>query len=105
MKETTAEELKARLDNEESFILLDVREPHEYYMADLEGTTRIPFDELIDRMDELDKNQDIIVLCRSGSSAGDAVNLLNEKGFEKSSRLKGGINEWAEKIDPSIPKY
>lgn len=105
MKETTAEELKERLDSGESFTLLDVREPHEYYMADLEGTTRIPFDELNGRMDELDKNQEIIVLCRSGSSAGDAVKLLTENGFDKSSRLKGGINEWSARIDPSIPQY
>ena len=105
MKETTAEELKARFDNGETFTLLDVREPHEYYMADLEGTTRIPFDELNGRMDELDKNQDIIVLCRSGSSAADAVKLLTENGYKRSSRLKGGINEWSAKIDPSIPQY
>lgn len=105
MKETTAKELKARLDSGNDFTLLDVREPHEYYMADLEGTTRIPFDELNSRMEELDKNQEIIVMCRSGSSAGDAVKLLTENGFDKSSRLKGGINEWAEKIDPSIPQY
>ncbi|PWN05562.1 rhodanese-like domain-containing protein [Rhodohalobacter mucosus] len=105
MKETTAEELKERMDSGDDFTLLDVREPHEYYMADLEGTTRIPFDELNSRMDELNKKQEIIVLCRSGSSAGDAVELLTENGFVKSSRLKGGINEWAAKIDPSIPQY
>jgi adenylyltransferase/sulfurtransferase len=105
MKEITAQELKARMDHDDAFILLDVREPHEYYMADLDGTTRIPLDELEARMTELDKNAEIIVLCRSGSSAGDAVTLLTEKGFENAFRLKGGINEWSAKIDPSIPQY
>ena len=105
MKETTAEELKARMDSGDSFTLLDVREPHEYFMADLEGTTRIPLDELKNRMGELDKEQDVVVLCRSGSSAGDAVKLLTENGFGKASRLKGGINEWSKEIDPTIPQY
>ena len=105
MKEITAEELKARMDRKEAFILLDVREPHEYYMADLDGTTRIPYDQLESRMDELNKDEDIIVVCRSGSSAGDAVNLLSDNGFTNALRLKGGINEWSAKVDPSIPQY
>jgi len=105
MKETTAEELKEKRDNNESFTLLDVREPHEYYISDLDGTTRIPYDQLDSQSNELDPEDEIIIMCRSGSSAADATNLLNEKGFKKVSVLKGGINEWAKKIDPSLPQY
>lgn len=107
MKETTVEELKKKRENSESLILLDVREPHEYYMSDLDGTTRIPYDDLTGRLDEIEKNKEteIIVLCRSGNSAGDAVKILEKNGFSNVSRLTGGINEWAAKIDPSIPQY
>lgn len=105
MKETTVEELKKRRDADENFTLLDVRESHEYYMSDLDGTTRIPYEELSKRLHELNKEDEIIVLCRSGSSAGDAVKLLDENGFEKASVLKGGINEWARKIDPTLAEY
>lgn len=105
MKEITVEELKNRKENGDNFILLDIREPHEYYMADLDGTTRIPFGELPEKLSELNKNEEIIVMCRSGNSAGDAVQLLDENGFDKAFRLSGGINEWAAKIDPSMSQY
>lgn len=105
MKETTVEELKNKKENGENFTLLDVRQPHEYYMADLDDTTRIPLEELPERLDELNKDEEIIVMCRSGNSAGDAVKLLNENGFENAFRLKGGINEWAAKIDPTLAQY
>ena len=105
MKETTVEELKQRRDKDDSFTLLDVRESHEYYMSDLDGTTRIPYEELPGRLDELSKDDEIIVMCRSGNSAADAVKLLDKNGFAKVSVLKGGINEWARKIDPTLPEY
>ncbi|WP_069131157.1 rhodanese-like domain-containing protein [Rhodohalobacter halophilus] len=103
--ETTAKELKQKRDNNESFVLLDVREPHEYYIADLDGTTRIPYDQLETESDSLDPNEEIVVLCRSGSSAADAAKLLEKKGFNNVSVLKGGINEWGKQIDPTLPQY
>jgi rhodanese-related sulfurtransferase len=105
MKETTVTELKELRDSGKSFTLLDVREAHEYYMSDLDGTTRIPFEELSKRFNELNKDGEIIVLCRSGNTAGDAVKLLHENGFLNASVLKGGINEWARKIDPTLSEY
>ena len=105
MKETTVEELKEKRDNNDSFVLLDVRDAHEYYIADIDGTTRIPYDDLESRIEELNTEDEIITICRSGNSASDAVKLLESKGFENASVLKGGINEWAKKIDPSLPQY
>ena len=101
----SAEELKKKIDNSESFTLLDVREAHEYYISDMDGTTRIPFHDLKERLSELDKNAEIITLCRSGNSASDAAEILEENGFSNVSTLKGGINEWARKIDPSLSEY
>jgi rhodanese-related sulfurtransferase len=105
MNEITPEELKAKKESSESFTLLDVREAHEYYISDLNGTTRIPLEELKNRMNELDKEDEIVVFCRSGNSAGDAVKLLTENEFKNVRNLKGGINEWAKKIDPTLPEY
>lgn len=105
MKETTVEELKEKRDNNDSFVLLDVRDAHEYYIADIDGTTRIPYDDLDSLFEELNTEDEIITICRSGNSASDAVKLLESKGFENASVLKGGINEWAKKIDPSLPQY
>jgi adenylyltransferase/sulfurtransferase len=105
MKEITVEELKTKRDNSESFILLDVREAHEYYISDIDGTTRIPYDDLKSRYEELNPDDEIITICRTGNSASDAVEFLESKGFENASVLKGGINEWAKKIDPSLAQY
>lgn len=105
MNRISVEELKKKFDNNESFILLDVREAHEYYISDMEGTTRIPFHDLKDNMDKLEKSDEIITLCRSGNTATDASKLLIENGFTNVSALKGGINEWAKKIDSSLPEY
>ena len=105
MKETTVEKLKQKRDNNESFVLLDVREAHEYYISDIDGTTRIPYDDLENRIDELNPEDEIITLCRTGNSASDAVELLESKGFKNTSVLKGGINEWAKIVDPSLSQY
>jgi len=105
MKETTVEELKTKRDNSESFVLLDVRDAHEYYISDIDGTIRIPYDDLKSRYEELNPDDEIVTICRTGNSASDAVEFLESKGFENVSVLKGGINEWAKKIDPSLPQY
>lgn len=105
MKETTVEELKEKQDSNSSFVLLDVREAHEYYIADMDGTTRIPYNELDSRYEELNPEDEIIIMCRTGNSASDAADLLQKKGFDNTSVLKGGINEWAKKIDPSLSQY
>ncbi|TVR31832.1 MAG: rhodanese-like domain-containing protein [Balneolaceae bacterium] len=105
MDEITVEELKSKIENSEPFTLLDVREAHEYFMSDIEGTTRIPMDELKGRLNELKKDEEIIVMCRSGNRSGIAAKMLLENGYKKAFNLKGGINEWAKKIDPTLPEY
>jgi rhodanese-related sulfurtransferase len=107
MKEISVEELKQKVENKESFTFLDVRDDHERFIADIETieSTRIPFHDLSGRLDELDPEDEIIVMCRSGNTAGDACKLLEEKGFEDVKNLKGGINQWAKEIDTSIPVY
>ncbi|TVQ65282.1 MAG: rhodanese-like domain-containing protein [Balneolaceae bacterium] len=106
MKEITVEELKSKIENAEPFIFLDVREPFEAHISKLNiPTVSIPLDELPSRVHELNDSETIIVMCRSGNRSGTACELLEEKRFEKVFNLKGGINDWAKKIDPSLPQY
>src|SRR5262249_31459714 len=76
-------ELREKLDAQENFQLLDVREPIEYEMANIDGAKLIPLGELSDRMNELDRERLTIVHCHSGQRSAQAVRLMQEAGFEK----------------------
>lgn len=104
MKETTVQELKEKKDRDDDFTLLDVREPHEYQISNIDGTL-IPLDDLPGRTDELEKDKEIVVMCRSGARSAQAVMFLENKGFENVSNLVGGVNAWAKEIDTSLPVY
>jgi sulfur-carrier protein adenylyltransferase/sulfurtransferase len=102
--EITVEELKEKLDNGSKVSVLDVREPHEYEVANLSGRL-IPLGELPERLVELDKDETFAVHCKTGGRSARAVKLLREAGFENVYNVKGGITAWSEEIDPSVPKY
>jgi molybdopterin/thiamine biosynthesis adenylyltransferase/rhodanese-related sulfurtransferase len=102
--EITVEELKKRLDAKEDFVLLDVREPHEYQICNLNGQL-IPLGDLPRRVSELDPAKEMVVHCRSGARSARAVAFLRQAGFAKVSNLAGGILAWADRIDPKVPKY
>ncbi|HZU30662.1 MAG TPA: molybdopterin-synthase adenylyltransferase MoeB [Candidatus Angelobacter sp.] len=102
--EISVEELKQRLDAKEDFVLLDVREPHEYNICNLNGVL-IPLNDLPRRVNELDPNKEMVVHCRSGARSARAVGFLRQAGFTKAKNLAGGILAWADRIDPKVPKY
>jgi len=102
--EITPEELKQKLDHKEDVFILDVREPHEYEICNLEGYL-IPLGELPNRMNELDSSKEIVAHCHTGVRSGRAVEFLREVGFRKIKNLVGGIEAWAVKIDKSVPRY
>jgi len=101
----TVEELKAMRDRGENVVLLDVREPPEYGISDLPNSVKIPLGALPQNVDKLKKEDEIVVYCRTGGRSGNAVQYLRQMGYEKVRNLAGGINAWAERIDPSMPKY
>lgn len=101
----TAEELKAKLDRGDDFILLDVREPFEYDICRIPGSRLIPLGQLPSRMSELDSAEEIVLQCKSGARSARALKLLQEAGFGKLSNLEGGIHAWSDKVDSSVPKY
>jgi len=100
----TVEELKRQLDSKKDLFILDVREPHEYQICNLNGYL-IPLGDLPKRVHELDSSRDIVAHCRSGVRSGKAVTFLRQAGFKKVHNLTGGILAWADKIDPTLPKY
>ena len=102
--EITVEELKQKLDSGEDLFILDVREPHEYQICNLNGHL-IPLGQLPQRVHELDSSRHIVAHCRSGVRSAKAVNFLRSAGFTKVENLKGGILAWADQIDPKMPKY
>ena len=103
--EITVEELKARLDRSEKLFVLDVRNLEEIQICRIAGTTVIPLPELPHRFRELDRNQEMVVHCKSGMRSAKAIQFLRQQGFTKLSNLKGGILAWAERIDRKMPRY
>jgi adenylyltransferase/sulfurtransferase len=99
--------LHERLDAGENLQLLDVREPHEWAISNLGhlGATMIPKDQVLERMSELDTAQEIVVYCRTGVRSADVIRLLRQHGFGKLTNLEGGINRWAEEVEPELPVY
>ncbi len=102
--EMTPRELKERLDRGDDLFVLDVREPHEYQICNLNGHL-IPLGELSRRVHELDSSREIVAHCRSGKRSADAVDFLRKAGFRKIWNLKGGILAWSDEVDPTVPKY
>jgi sulfur-carrier protein adenylyltransferase/sulfurtransferase len=98
------EELKRRLDAGDNLFVLDVREPHEYQICNINGYL-IPLGDLPKRVSELDSSREIVAHCRSGVRSGKAVEFLQQAGFKKVHNLAGGILAWADRIDPKMPKY
>jgi adenylyltransferase/sulfurtransferase len=103
--EITVKELKARKDRGEDVFVLDVREPHEYEINRIPGSTLIPLGDLGERFVELDANREIVTQCKSGMRSARAAAFLREHGFKNVKNLKGGILAWVDQVDPSQPKY
>lgn len=105
MKEITVQELKEMMDSGESFQLIDVREPHEYDICNIEGEL-IPQGEIPASVDRISKDKKVVVHCRSGGRSGNMVQWLEKNhGFTNLHNLKGGILAWAREIDPEMPTY
>jgi adenylyltransferase/sulfurtransferase len=104
--QVSVETLKAKRDAGEDFLLLDVREPHEYQIAQIGGKL-IPLGVVGQRLSEIVdyKDKEILVHCRSGARSQKAALELKAAGFEHVANVAGGILAWADRIDPSVAKY
>jgi len=99
-------ELKKKLDAGKPVFLLDVREPYEFKISQMGGLL-IPMGEVEDRLIELEahKNEEVVVICRSGMRSQKVAVMLQRHGFQNVANLVGGINGWAKDVEPSLPIY
>jgi sulfur-carrier protein adenylyltransferase/sulfurtransferase len=103
--EITPVELKAKMDRGDNFVLVDVREPEEYAICRIPGSTLIPKATVPERLHELSSADEIVVHCRSGVRSGQVVDLMKQAGYRKVKNLVGGILRWSDDVDPTVPKY
>lgn len=107
--EISVEEVKGFLDSGKDFKLIDVRETSEYDICRIEGSTLIPLgvieERKIEKLNGLDKSDEIVLHCKAGVRSLKALKALREVGFTNLKSMRGGISEWSEKIDSSVPMY
>ena len=105
--EIDALELKVKMDEKQDFVLIDVREPNEFDIARIPGSTLIPLSQLPNRFHELDKykGKEIVVHCKGGTRSAKAINFLKQQGFDHMVNVAGGILGWSDQVDSSVPKY
>lgn len=105
MKHIQPTELKARLTNGGTPLLLDVREAWEHQTASIESSTLIPMREVAGRIAELNPEVEVVVICHHGSRSMQVAMFLERQGFSNVHNLTGGVDAWARTVDPSMPLY
>jgi rhodanese-related sulfurtransferase len=103
--EISAAALKALLDSGQPPLVLDVREPWERDAARLNGTLDIPMAEIPQRLAELPRDRDIVVMCHGGVRSMKVAFFLAQNGFTRVTNLTGGIHAWANEVDPAVGTY
>ncbi|KAA3598031.1 MAG: rhodanese-like domain-containing protein [Calditrichaeota bacterium] len=103
--EITCQELKSKIDNGDDFCLVDVREPHEFEISKIENSIKIPLGDLPSKLEEIPKDKEVIIHCRSGVRSANAVMFMSQAGYTNIKNLVGGINYWAQTIDTNLPVY
>jgi rhodanese-related sulfurtransferase len=104
--EVTVQDMKKALEDPGLGIkVVDVREPDEYEIARVKGVPLLPLSQIESRFTELDPNQQYYLHCKAGVRSLKALTFLRERGFKYLKSVKGGINAWADEIDPAVPKY
>jgi len=104
MKEISVQELKEKMDNNEDFQLIDVREEFEYEVSNLGGVL-IPLGGILIEADKISKDKPVIMQCRSGKRSAAAIMQLEQLGYNNLYNLQGGILAWQSEIDPTISVY
>ena len=106
--EVAVQEVKARMDAGEKLSLIDVREPHEFAIARIEGGELIPMRSVPGELQTLEARSDeatLIVYCHHGVRSLNVVNWLRQQGLEACQSMAGGIEAWSVMVDPKIPRY
>jgi adenylyltransferase/sulfurtransferase len=105
LDEISPAELKTRLERGDRLVIVDVREPEEIAIAAFPSATHIPMGDVPSRLTELDPDTETVVVCHHGIRSAQVAAYLARMGFERVVNLIGGIDEWSETVDPSVPRY
>ena len=103
--EITPADVKARLDQGEKLVLIDVREPWEYALCRIEGAKHVPLGSLAASLETLPDVDEVICYCHRGMRSLDAAAWLRFQGIERAKSLAGGIERWSLEVDPKVPRY
>ncbi|WP_367132128.1 adenylyltransferase/sulfurtransferase MoeZ [Saccharothrix sp. HUAS TT1] len=100
-------ELKQKQDAGDDFLLVDVREPHEYEIVKIPGSVLIPKDRILsgEAFAELPQDKQVVLHCKSGARSAEALAALHRAGFKDAVHVGGGVLAWAREVDPSLPTY
>ena len=103
--EISPKEVKALIDAKENFVLIDVREPHEFQIGRIPTSTLIPLGDLPKKVAELDPSAHYVLHCKMGGRSAKGCDVLRQAGFKNVRNMTGGISAWSDQVDPSVPKY
>lgn len=101
----SARDVKTRLAAGESLVLLDVREASELAICRIEGAVHVPMGEIPQRARELDPEATTVCICHHGMRSARVAAALERLGFGRVLNLTGGIDRWADEVDPGMPRY
>lgn len=104
-REITPLEFAGRAGAEPAPVLLDVREAWELAISRLDDAVHIPMGQVPDRLDEIPRDREVVVLCRSGGRSAQVCRFLQQQGYQRVWNLTGGILAWGEQVDPSLTPY
>jgi rhodanese-related sulfurtransferase len=105
--EISCEDVHALHNAGATFAFIDCREPDEFEVCRIKGATLLPMSELRDRLAELEPHraERVVVHCHHGGRSLRVATFLRQQGFPQAQSMVGGIDAWAERIDPSVPRY
>ena len=105
MSDISVEELAQWRASGKPFVLLDVREPFEFQAASLPGAVHIPMLQIPSRMNEINRDSEIAVLCHHGGRSAQVARFLSQQGYARVHNVRGGIDAYAKRIDTNVPRY
>jgi rhodanese-related sulfurtransferase len=105
VREITPKELKVRLDAGEAIDIIDIREAWELHQSRLAEAMHIPMNDIPASLDRIPRDKPVVLMCHMGSRSAMVANWMQKQGYDNVYSLAGGIDRWAEEVDPSIPVY
>ena len=105
MRHFSPQELKDHLAQGAEPVLLDVREPWEFDYCRIEGSALIPMGQIHLQLDDIDPAAEVVVICHHGIRSRQVAYYLETQGFEDVINLEGGVERWAQEVEPTMRRY